>query len=139
MKPTRREASICGVSAIDLFASALGAFVVVAFVLLPYFPNTGNAPATNAVPPPDPPGPAGISPEELEALRARAERAEAHLAAARRRQQAPTRALDEARAEPPSPRPPSPANRISPAELAALRSRARPGRGGARCRAHPRA
>ena len=45
MKPTRREASIFSVSAIDLFASALGAFVVVAFVLLPYFPNTGDAPA----------------------------------------------------------------------------------------------
>lgn len=45
VKPTRREISILSVSAIDLFASALGAFVVVAFVLLPYFPNTGDAPA----------------------------------------------------------------------------------------------
>ena len=123
MKPTRREASIFGVSAIDLFASALGAFVVVALVLLPYFPNTGDAPSTSA-PPPDPPRPAGISPAELEALRARAERAEADLAAARRRQQALARALDEARGRAPSSRPSSPANRISPAELAALRSRA---------------
>ena len=51
MKPTRREASIFSVSAIDLFASALGAFIVVALVLLPYFPNTGDAPAQ---PPVDP-------------------------------------------------------------------------------------
>ena len=62
MKPTRREASIFSVSAVDLFASALGAFVVVAFVLLPYFPNTGEAPPTTVAPPPVPPGPAGISP-----------------------------------------------------------------------------
>ena len=60
----------------------------------------------------------------MQALRVRAERAEADLDAARRRQQALTRALDQARAQAPSPRPPSPANRISPAELAALRSRA---------------
>ena len=43
MKRIRRESSIFSVSAIDLFASALGAFIVVAFVLLPYFPNTGDA------------------------------------------------------------------------------------------------
>lgn len=43
MKPLRREPAIFGVAAIDLFASALGAFIVVALVLLPYFPNTGDA------------------------------------------------------------------------------------------------
>ncbi len=43
MKPQRREISIFNVSTIDLFASALGAFMVVSFVLLPYFPNTGTS------------------------------------------------------------------------------------------------
>ena len=43
MKPLRREPAIFGVAAIDLFASALGAFIVVALVLLPHFPNTGDA------------------------------------------------------------------------------------------------
>ncbi len=42
MRPIRRESSIFSVSAIDLFASALGAFIVVALVLLPYFPNTSD-------------------------------------------------------------------------------------------------
>ena len=70
MKPTRREASIFRVSAIDLFASALGAFIVVALVLLPYFPNIGDAPAAGAEPPGDPRSSPGISPAEVEALRA---------------------------------------------------------------------
>ena len=99
MKPTRREASIFSVSAIDLFASALGAFVVVAFVLLPYFPNTGDATATPAtvVTPADPPRPTDLSTTEIEALRARAERAEAELDAAHARERELARALDAAR------------------------------------------
>ncbi len=67
MKRIRRESSIFNISAIDLFASALGAFIVVAFVLLPYFPNTGDATA-----------------DEADALRARAAQAEAERDAARR-------------------------------------------------------
>lgn len=67
MKRIRRESSIFSVSAVDLFASALGAFIVVAFVLLPYFPNTGDAEAN-----------------EVDALRARAAQAEAERDAARR-------------------------------------------------------
>ena len=31
-------------SALDLFASALGAFILIAVVLFPYFPNTGDSP-----------------------------------------------------------------------------------------------
>lgn len=122
MKPTRRELSIFGVSAIDLFASALGAFVVVAFVLLPYFPNTGNAPAA-AVPPADPSAPAGISPAELETLRGQAARAEAELATARRREQELAQALDDALARTAPPPAPDSPDRISPAELAALQGR----------------
>jgi len=122
VKPTRRELSIFSVSAIDLFASALGAFVVVAFVLLPYFPNTGDAPAA-PVPPADPSAPAGISPAELETLRGQAARAEAELDAARRRERELAQALDDALAQTSPPSAPDPRDRISPAELAALRSR----------------
>ena len=70
MQRIRRESSIFSVSAVDLFASALGAFIVVAFVLLPYFPNTGNAEAGEA--------------SEVDALRTRAAQAEAERDAARR-------------------------------------------------------
>ena len=122
MKPTRREASIFGVSAIDLFASALGAFVVVSFVLLPYFPNTGAASPALVVPPTSPPTPAGISPAEIETLRRQVTQTEAALEAARAREQALAQALEEAHA--PSPASPvDPMAGISPAELAALRNR----------------
>ena len=78
MRPARREISIFNVSTIDLFASALGAFMVVSFVLLPYFPNTGDAPPEPqpapapqppAPEPPPPQPPLGISPAEHDALR----------------------------------------------------------------------
>ena len=64
MRVTRREISIFNVSTIDLFASALGAFMVVSFVLLPYFPNTSIAPPEPDPPPPvpDPPAPAAPAP-----------------------------------------------------------------------------
>jgi len=122
VKPTRREASIFSVSAIDLFASALGAFIVVALVLLPHFPNTGDAPAAGAEPPVDPPSSPGISLAEVEALRAQAARAEAALAEAERRGRELSEALEAARARaaPPAPTPPNP---ISPAEVAALQDR----------------
>ena len=67
MKRIRRASSIFSVSAVDLFASALGAFIVVAFVLLPYFPNTGDAEAG-----------------EADVLRARLSQAEAERDSARR-------------------------------------------------------
>lgn len=35
-----REHNIFGMAALDLFASALGAFILITVVLLPYFPNT---------------------------------------------------------------------------------------------------
>ena len=43
MKSRNRELNIFSMSALDLFASAMGAFILIAFVLLPYFPNTGDA------------------------------------------------------------------------------------------------
>ena len=41
MKRKSREISIFSMSALDLFASALGAFILIAVVIFPYFPNTG--------------------------------------------------------------------------------------------------
>ena len=39
MKKRNRELSIFSMSALDLFASALGAFILITIVLLPFFPN----------------------------------------------------------------------------------------------------
>ncbi|MCY4429717.1 MAG: VWA domain-containing protein [Rhodospirillales bacterium] len=90
MRPTRREASIFSVSAIDLFASALGAFVIVSFVLFPYFPNTGEVPPAPVPPPtpppPEPAPPTGISAAEAAALEERIGGLERQLAEARSRQ-----------------------------------------------------
>ena len=67
MRPSRHRIDIFSVSAIDLFASALGAFLVVSFVLLPYFPNPGEAPPATAAPPAAAPGlpptPPGAAPQ----------------------------------------------------------------------------
>ena len=38
-----REINVFSMSALDLFASALGAFILVAVALFPYFPNTGDS------------------------------------------------------------------------------------------------
>lgn len=40
MRRRLREHNIFGMAALDLFASALGAFILITVVLLPYFPNT---------------------------------------------------------------------------------------------------
>ena len=44
MKKSSREINIFSMSALDLFASALGAFILIAIILFPYFPNTGDSP-----------------------------------------------------------------------------------------------
>ena len=43
MKSRSREINIFNMSALDLFASALGAFILISVVLFPYFPNTGDS------------------------------------------------------------------------------------------------
>ena len=43
MKSRSRELNIFSMSALDLFASAMGAFILIAFVLFPYFPNIGDS------------------------------------------------------------------------------------------------
>ena len=55
MKRRSREISIFSMSALDLFASALGAFILLAIVIFPYFPNTARTPVVVvAAPPADP-------------------------------------------------------------------------------------
>jgi hypothetical protein len=49
MKKRGRELNIFSMSALDLFASALGAFILITVVLFPYFPNTGDSPERVAV------------------------------------------------------------------------------------------
>jgi len=44
MKKRSRSINIFSMSALDLFASALGAFILLGVLLLPYFPNTGDSP-----------------------------------------------------------------------------------------------
>ena len=43
MKRKSREISIFSMSALDLFSSALGAFILIAVVIFLFFPNTGIA------------------------------------------------------------------------------------------------
>lgn len=44
MKRRSKELNIFSMSALDLFASALGAFILITVVLFPFFPNTGDSP-----------------------------------------------------------------------------------------------
>ena len=44
MKTRNREINIFSMSALDLFASAMGAFILITVVLFPFFPNTGDSP-----------------------------------------------------------------------------------------------
>ena len=77
MQRRNREMSIFSMSALDLFASALGAFILIAIVIFPYFPNTGraaSAPVRQADANPD-------SMEALEAVRERLVQLEGELAA----------------------------------------------------------
>ena len=46
MKKPSREINIFSMSALDLFASAMGAFILITIILLPYFPNTHQTPPT---------------------------------------------------------------------------------------------
>ncbi|WP_127563044.1 vWA domain-containing protein [Nioella ostreopsis] len=88
MKKKNREISIFSMSALDLFASALGAFIVLAVVFLPFFPNTGDHPRIS---------------EEFEAQLVQAQQAlaeaQADAAAANARAEAAQAAADAAQAE----------------------------------------
>lgn len=43
MKPLRRELNVFSISALDLFASGMGVFVLLAIIAIPFFPNTGDS------------------------------------------------------------------------------------------------
>lgn len=43
MKSRSREVNVFSMSALDLFASAMGAFMFLAIIALPFFPNTGDS------------------------------------------------------------------------------------------------
>ena len=58
MKRRSREINIFSMSALDLFASALGAFILIAIVIFPYFPNTSPRVVVPCPPVPAPPAPA---------------------------------------------------------------------------------
>ena len=64
MKPRSRELSIFSMSALDLFASGMGAFILLAIMALPFFPNTGSAP--EPVPEPEPAVDAGALEDALD-------------------------------------------------------------------------
>ena len=49
-----RDIGIFGVSALDLFASALGAFIIMSVVLFPYFTNTSRRVVEGPAPPSEP-------------------------------------------------------------------------------------
>ena len=63
MKIRSKEINIFSMSALDLFASALGAFILIAVVLFPYFPN--------------------VSPERIAEVRAQLEQVQSELDTAR--------------------------------------------------------
>ena len=43
MKINSREMNVFSMSALDLFAAALGAFIIITIVLFPFYPNTGSS------------------------------------------------------------------------------------------------
>ena len=103
MKRRNREINIFSISALDLFASALGAFILVSLVFMVFFTMTAKTPAPEAPEPapvqcPEMPAPPVVecpeptpSPEDPEALaRTQADLAacRAQLAASQREQQA---------------------------------------------------
>ena len=81
MKSRSREINIFSMSALDLFASALGAFILIAVALFPYFPNTGD------------------SEERVAEVRAQLERVQRELQQAQSELQASRAALDTCRTQ----------------------------------------
>ncbi len=81
MKRRSGEINIFSMSALDLFASALGAFILIAIVLFPYFPNIG------------------ASPEDVAALHAQLNETRQQLNESREQLQASQSALAQARQE----------------------------------------
>jgi len=64
-----REINIFSMSALDLFASALGAFILIAIIALPYYLNTTKTPTVVPMPKPSPKPKPIISKKELSELK----------------------------------------------------------------------
>ena len=45
MKPRRSEVAVFSIATLDLFASGMGAFILLAVIAMPFFPNTGSSSA----------------------------------------------------------------------------------------------
>ena len=86
MKQRNREINIFNMSALDLFASALGAFILITLLLLPYFPNLDPTPVQEKLDKTQ----AGLekSQAELDAAEAEARGLQARLAESIAREQA---------------------------------------------------
>ena len=84
MKKRSREISIFSMSALDLFASALGAFILITIVLLPFFPNLNMA---------------GQAQAELEQVQAELAQAQAELVQAKAELEREKAKLAQAKAE----------------------------------------
>ena len=84
MKKRSRELSIFSMSALDLFASALGAFILITIVLLPFFPNLNMS---------------GQAEAELEQTQAELAQAKAELAQAEAELEREKAKLEQAKAE----------------------------------------
>ena len=84
MKKRSRELSIFSMSALDLFASALGAFILITVVLLPFFPNLNMS---------------GQAQAELEQVQAELAQAKANLAQAEAELEREKAKLEQAKAE----------------------------------------
>ena len=80
MKRRNREISIFSMSALDLFASALGAFILLTIVIFPYFPNTSRV---EIEPPPLPPPPNPGLQQQLSEVQGQLAEAQRQLAEAR--------------------------------------------------------
>ena len=63
MKKRSREINIFSISALDLFASALGAFILMSLIFMVFFTMTAKTPAPQAEPVPTPPAPAPPAPQ----------------------------------------------------------------------------
>lgn len=79
MKKRSREINIFSMSALDLFASALGAFILITVILFPYFPNTGDSPERVAEVRAEMQAQIDAIQEELQAARQRAQDTEQQL------------------------------------------------------------
>ena len=66
MKRRSRDISIFSMSALDLFASGMGAFILLAIMALPFFPNTASTPEPVPEPEPQPVEDAGALEDALD-------------------------------------------------------------------------